>query len=201
MRRVVSVLALSVSFVLLLYLHPVWERMQGVWMFFFYCATAFLFVCMVVLTMREISRIVRLVRRRRTPASSHYIPVVILELFLFFGLVNPFTIDLEQVYGKVVFRACHKGMQSQATITLHENNYFEIRWTGALYDEYFTGRYHLNGDTLFLDYNGRRPIRFGSKILMDDFRRLLITIREEHDGLQNIVLFYYGYCKEDKLKY
>lgn len=63
------------------------------------------------------------------------------------------------------------------------------------YDKYFTGTYIQHGDTLVLDYDTSRPIRFGDVILMDQNNQWLTTLRTEKDGLENVVRFYYGYCK------
>ncbi|MBC34644.1 MAG: hypothetical protein CL663_01175 [Bacteroidetes bacterium] len=97
---------------------------------------------------------------------------------------------------KVVFRACYEGTQNQATFKLFENNEFELHWSGAFfYRELFTGTYKEKSDTLFLNYETAKAIRFGEKILMDSVNEQLITIRHDGDSLVNVVAFYYGFCK------
>ncbi len=112
------------------------------------------------------------------------------------GMFNPLKIDLNKIYGNVLFRACFEGTQNQATFKLLENNKFEIHWTGVFfYDEYFVGTYEKRGDTLYLDYRGKKPVRFGERILMDNDKEILETICSDDDSLRNVVPFYYGFCK------
>jgi len=112
------------------------------------------------------------------------------------GIYNPLKVDLNKIYGEVIFRACFEGTQNQATFKLLENNKFELHWTGVFfYDQFFTGSFQIEGDTLFLKYNNAKPIRFGDKILMNNEEGLLVPIRSENDSLKNVVPFYYGYCK------
>lgn len=127
---------------------------------------------------------------------TSFIPIGVLLIGLLDGMYNPFGINLENVYGDVTFRACFEGTQNQATFKLREPDEFEIHWTGVFfYDEFFVGTYSKNGDTLLLDYDGKRPSRFGDKILMDNKNESLQTIRTKNDSLENVVSFYYGYCK------
>jgi hypothetical protein len=140
--------------------------------------------------------IVRLIKKRKSLNYLSFIPIIILSIGLLDGMYNPLKINLENIYADVIFRACYEGTQNQATFKLREGNKFELHWTGAFfYDEFFTGTYRESGDTLFLNYNYNRPIRFGDKILKNDKNQILQTIRQKGDSLQNVPPFYYGYCK------
>jgi hypothetical protein len=187
-------LIISILFVGLIRFIPIWERNPGgFWNLLFYLAIAVLFFWLIVKIIKEI---VRLIKQRKNLTFRLFIPILIMTLMLLDGMFNPLKIDLNRLYGNVVFRACFEGTQNQATFKLLENNKFEIHWTGVFfYDEYFVGTYEKHGDTLFLDYHGKRPIRFGDKILMNNEKEILETIRFENDSLKNVVPFYYGFCK------
>lgn len=146
--------------------------------------------------MKILIEIVKIIKNRKTLTLISFIPIGVLLIGLLEGIYNPLRLNLENVYGDVTFRACFEGTQNQATFKLREPDKFEIHWTGAFfYDEFFKGKYSKVGDTLFLDYDGNRPKRFGDTILMDSKNDLLQTIRTEDDSLDHLVPFYYGYCK------
>jgi hypothetical protein len=187
-------LIISILFVGLIRFIPIWERNPGgFWNLLFYLVIAILFFWLIVKIIKEI---IRLIKQRKNLTFRLFTPILIMTLLLLDGIFNPLKIDLNSLYGNVVFRACFEGTQNQATFKLLENNKFEIHWTGVFfYDEYFVGTYEKQDDTLFLDYRGKRPIRFGDKILMNNEKEILETIRSENDSLKNVVPFYYGFCK------
>lgn len=187
-------LIISILFVGLIRFRPIWERNPGgFWNLLFYLAIAVLFFWLIVKIVKEI---IRLIKQWKNLTFRLFIPILIMTLMLLDGMFNPLKIDLNRLYGNVVFRACFEGTQNQATFKLLENNKFEIHWTGVFfYDEYFVGTYEKRGDTLYLDYRGKKPIRFGDRILMDNDNEILETIRSEDDSLRNVAPFYYGFCK------
>lgn len=187
-------LIISILFVGLIRLKPIWERNPGgLWNVLFYLVIAILFFWLIVKIIKEI---IRLVKQRGNLTFRLLIPILIMTLLLLDGMFNPLKIDLNRTYGNVIFRACYEGTQNQATFKLLDDNKFEIHWTGVFfYDEYFIGNYNKSGDTLNLDYSWRKPIRFGEQILMNNEKKILQTIRSENDNLRNVVPFYYGYCK------
>lgn len=187
-------LIISILFVGLIRFIPIWERNPGgFWNLLFYLAIVVLFFWLIVKIIKEI---VRLIKQRKNLTFRLFIPILIMTLMLLDGMFNPLKIDLNRIYGNVVFRACFEGTQNQATFKLLENNKFEIHWTGVFfYDEYFVGTYEKRGDTLYLDYRGKKPVRFGERILMNNEKEILETLRNDDDSLRNVVPFYYGFCK------
>jgi hypothetical protein len=187
-------LTISILFVGLIRFIPIWQRNPGgFWNLLFYLAIVVLFFW---LTIKIIKEIVRLIKQRKNLTCSSFHPILIMILMLFDGMFNPLKIDLNELYGNVVFKACFEGTQNQATFKLLENNRFEIHWTGVFfYDEYFVGTYEKLGDTLHLNYHGNKPLRLGDRILMNNDREILETIRSDNDSLLNKVRFYYGSCK------
>lgn len=185
---------LSIAFVGLIRLRPIWERNPGgLWNVIFFLAITTLFVW---ISIKILIEIVRVIKNRKTLKLSSFLPIGILLIGILDGMYNPLRVNLENLYGDVTFRACFEGTQNQATFQLREPDKFEIHWTGVFfYDEFFVGTYSKSGDTLLLDYNGKRPSRFGDKILMDDENESLRTIRTDTDSLEYVVPFYYGYCK------
>jgi hypothetical protein len=187
-------LIISILFVGLIRFIPIWERNPGgFWNLLFYLAIVVLFFWLIVKIIKEI---VRLIKQRKTMTFRLFIPIMIMTLMLLDGMFNPLKIDLNKIYGNVVFRACYEGTQNQATFKLLEKNKFEIHWTGVFfYDEYFVGTYEKRGDTLYLDYRGKKPVRFGERVLMNNDKEILETLRRDDDSLRNVVPFYYGFCK------
>jgi hypothetical protein len=185
---------LSIAFVGIIRLRPIWERNPGgFWNVLFFLTIATLFVW---ISIKIVIEIVRIIKNQKTLKLNSFVPVGILLIGLLDGMYNPLRINLESVYGNVTFRACFEGTQNQATFKLREPDKFEIHWTGVFFhDEFFEGTYSKSGDTLLLDYVGKRPNRFGDKILMDNENEALQTIRNEDDSLEYVVPFYYGYCK------
>ena len=107
------------------------------------------------------------------------------------GMFNPLKIDLDKIYGQVIFRACYEGTQNQATFKLRDTGKFDIHWTGVFFaDNYYTGNYSMIGDTIFMNYNTEIPR------LLDD--TLIIKnnylCKLESDTIVS-TFFYLGYCK------
>ncbi len=193
-RNLIISLIISILFAGLIRFIPIWERNPGgFWNLLFYLAIVVLFFWLIVKIIKEI---VRLIKQRKNLTFRLFIPIMIMTLMLLDGMFNPLKIDLNKIYGNVVFRACYEGTQNKATFKLLEKNKFEIHWTGVFfYDEYFVGAYEKRGDTLYLDYHGKKPLRFGERILMNNTKEILETLRRDNDSLRNVVPFYYGFCK------
>jgi len=194
-KKLVVIGLVSVTLLTLIYSDPIWTRYPGgLW-------TPLIFLIIVGgllwLLIKLIKEIIGLIKNRKTFKANHLMPTILILTILCFTFFNTLSFDIEEsIYGKVVFRACYEGTQNQATFKLREGNRFEIHWTGVFfYDEYFTGTYKQVGDTLILDYHSDKPMRFGDRIFMDNQSELLTTIRTEGDSLENVVPFYYGYCK------
>jgi hypothetical protein len=194
-KKLVSIGLVSVTLVILIYTDPIWTRSPGgLWIPLIGLSIVAGFFWLVIKLVREI---IGLIKNRKTFKKNHLFPAILIVAVLCLTFFNTFSFDIEDnIYGKVVFRACYEGTQNQATFKLREGNRFELHWTGVFFaDYYYTGTYKQVGDTLFLDYNSDKPSRFGDTILMDNKSELLTTIRQQNDSLNYVVKFYYGYCK------
>lgn len=193
-KKVKISLIISILFVGLIRLQPFWVRIPGgFWYILFYLVIFVLFFWLIVGILKEI---IILIKLRKNLNFKLFIPILIMIFMLLDGIFNPLRIELHRMYGKVVFRACFEGTMNQATFQLLDNNRFEIHWTGVFfYEEYFIGTYDKRGDTLYLDYWGEPPGRFGQKILMNNDEEILETLSKDYDSLKNYAPFYYGFCK------
>ncbi|QHL88424.1 hypothetical protein GU926_13670 [Nibribacter ruber] len=150
----------------------------------------------ILICVRVISELYKLAKGKPPIDAKAYIPLLLLTLTLLDFFFNPLNIDLEKAYGKILFRACYEGTQNQATFKLREENTFELHATGAFfYDEFFLGSYIQKGDTLILDFRGKKPAHFSDKLFMDNHNRILTINRKVNDGTLLALPFYYGYCK------
>ncbi len=143
---------------------------------------------------RIVKELILLVRLKGYDSISSYFPLLVLILGSGLLITVPFNIE-KKLYGDVVFRACYEGTQNQATFKLRENNRFEIHYTGVFfYDNFVTGKYKLNNDTLYLVYDNEPGTRFGDIVYMDSISEFLIPIRKDTLSISRSN-FYFGYCK------
>lgn len=182
-------LIISVLFVGLIRFRPIWERNPGgFWNMLFFLGIAIIFFWLIVKIIIEISR---LIKQRKNLTFKQFVPFLIMTVLLLDGMFNPLKIDLDKVYGHVDFRACYEGTQNQATLKLRESGKFDIHWTGVFfYDEFFTGKYVKNGDTILLDFKTEKPRNFSDTLVVNgDYIYSL-----KADSLIS-THFYLGYCK------
>lgn len=180
---------ISILFVGLIRFLPIWERWTG--SFF----NLFLFLVIGVLSIwiliKIVVEIVRLIKKCKELKPRMLLPLVIMIVVMLDVFFNPLNIDLEKIYGKVVFRACYEGTQNQATFKLRDNGGFDIHCTGVFfYEEYFTGEYRRHGDTLFMNFNSEIPRTLDDTLIIKNGS--LYKIRS--DTLTS-TFFYLGYCK------
>ena len=136
----------------------------------FFLGTVVLFFWLVI---KIIIELVRLIKRRKG-----------------LRMYNPFKIDLDKVYGPVVFRACYEGTQNQATFKLRDSGKFDIHWTSIFSSTFFTGQYVLKGDTIFMDFDTRVPRMLDDTLIIKDE----YLYRSNVDTLTS-TFFYLGDCK------
>ena len=188
-RNLKTSLILSILLIGLVRLQPIWERNPGgFWNVLFYISIATLFIWLIIKVVKEI---IHLVKNRKGLTFKLFIPLIIITIALLDLSFNPFNIDLERSYGKVIFRACYEGTQNQATFKLRESGKFDIHWTGVFYsDNFYTGSYSKNGDTLILNFNSKAPRNLDDTLLIKEefiYRLKTDTLISTH--------FYLGYCK------
>lgn len=114
-----------------------------------------------------------------------------MTVLLLDGLFNPLKINLDKIYGQVVFRACYEGTQNQATLKLRKNGKFDIHWTGVFFsDDFYTGNYRRNGDTILLNFKTEVPGKLNDTLVIKEdylYRLKSDTLISTH--------FYLGQCK------
>lgn len=181
-------LIISILFVGLIRFRPVWERnLRGFWNLLFFLTMAALFVWLIVKIIIEITR---LIKQRKNLTFKLFIPILIMTALLFDGMYNPLKVNLDKLYGQVVFQACYEGTQNQATFKLRESGKFDIHWTGVFSNNFYTGYYINNGDTLFLDFNTEIPGNLDDTLIIKGE----YLYRQKADSLIS-THFYLEYCK------
>lgn len=188
-KNLILSITISILFLGLIRLQPIWERRPGgFWNLLFGLAIVILLLWLIVKIIKEIIRIIKL---RNNLTIKIFIPIILLSISLIDGMFNPFRIDIESLYGRVTFRACYEGTQNQSTFVLRDNGNFEIHSTGVFfYDEYITGKYKRNGDTIFMYFGTKIPRLFGDTIIIKDENLFVLkkdTMTSNH--------YYLGYCK------
>jgi hypothetical protein len=138
--------------------------------------------------------LVSLVKTRQEKTPLYLPSTIACAAVLGYTFFSPYQASSEQLESEVVLRACYEGTQNQATIKFRQDKTFELNWTGVFFsNNWYTGTYTQQGDTLTLNYQREKPLRFGHLIIKKG--RDLITIRTPQDSLQNVVPFYLGFCK------
>ena len=188
-RNLKSSLIISILFVALIRLRPIWERYPGgLWNVLFFLGIVVLFFWLIV---KIIIEIVRLIKRRKGFKIKLFFPILIMAVFLLDGMYNPFKIDLDKVYGPIVFRACYEGTQNRATFKLRDSGKFDIHWTGVFFgDDFFTGSYKKNGDTIMLTFDTEVPRNLNDTLIVEGE----YIYRLQTDSLIS-TYFYLGDCK------
>ncbi len=188
-RSIKNSLIISILFVVLIHFEPIWERYPGgFWNILFYLSMTILFFWILI---RIIKEIVSLIRKRKNLSYKEFMPIMIMTLFLLEGIFNPLKIDLDKQYGKIVFKACYEGTQNQANLYFRDSGRFEIHWTGVFfYDEFFTGNYTKNNDTILMNFDDEIPRLLGDTLIIKDENIFLL----KSDSLIT-THFYLGYCK------
>ncbi len=182
-------IVLSILFIGLIRFRPIWERNPGgFWNVLFFLGIAVLFFWILTKIVIEIIRIIKI---RKEVSFKIFMPILVLIIGIADGMYNPLKIDLDSVYGKTVFRACYEGTQNQATFKLRDNGKFDIHWTGVFFsDNFYTGKYSMNGDTILMDFYTEIPRMLGDTLIINEE----ILYRLKSDTLTT-THFYLGYCK------
>ncbi|MDP3462328.1 MAG: hypothetical protein Q8S18_06040 [Bacteroidales bacterium] len=182
-------LIISILFVGLIRFRPIWERNPGgFWNMLFFLGIAVLFFWLIIKIIIEITR---LIKRRKILTLKSFIPILIMTISLMDGIFNPFKVNLDKVYGQVVFRACYEGTQNQATFKLRACGKFDIHSTGVFFsDNFYTGDYIKTGDTILLNFNTEIPRNLNDTL----FIKGEYIYRLQADSLIS-THFYLGYCK------
>jgi hypothetical protein len=182
-------LIISILFVGLIRFRPIWERNPGgLWNVLFFLTIAVLFFWLITKIIIEITR---LIKQRENLTFKLFIPILIMTVLLLDGIYNPLKVNLDKLYGQVVFRACYEGTQNQATFKLRESGKFDIHWTGVFFsDNFYTGDYIKNGDTLLLNFITEIPRNLDDTLIIKGE----YLYRQKADSLFS-THFYLGHCK------
>ena len=182
-------LIISILFVGLIRLRPIWERYPGgFWNVLFFLAIAVLFFWILTKIAMEI---IQIIKRRKELSCKTFMPILVLIIGIALGTYNPFKIDLDSVYGKTVFRACYEGTQNQATFKLRDSGKFDIHSTGVFFsNNFYTGKYSMKGDTILMDFDTEIPVMLSDTLIIKEgnlYRLKSDTLIKTH--------FYLGDCK------
>ena len=183
-------LILSLLFVGLIRLQPIWERYPGgLWNILFFLAITVLFCWMLIRIAIELRKLIYL---PRITGFKSFLPLGVLALFLIDGCFNPTGLDLDRLYGDVAFRACYEGTQNQARLKLRKGSKFDLHWTGAFFaDTFYTGSYTKRSDTLLLQFDDANvPSKLDDTLVIRDE-----TIYRVAGDTLLPTRFYAGYCK------
>ena len=180
---------LSILFIGLIRLRPIWERYPGgMWSTLFLLAIAILFFWIVT---KIILDIVRIRKKRKELSFKIFTSILVMTFSIALGIYNPFKVDLDAIYGKVKFHACYEGTMNHATLKLRDNGNFDILWFGLLSSsEYSTGKYFMVEDTLVLNFNTAIPRNLDDTLVIKD--EYLYRLKSDSLISTN---FYLGYCK------
>jgi len=186
-RNLKTSLILSILLIGLVRLQPIWERNPGgFWNVLFYLSIAILFIWLITKVVKEI---VHLVKNRKGLTFKLFIPLIIMTITILDVSFNPFKIDLEKKYGKVIFIAYYEGTQNQATLKLRDNGNFDVHSTGVFFSDYFfTGNYSRNEDTIFMNFDSKTPRLLGDTLIIKGenlYRKKLDTVLTTHYYLGN----------------
>lgn len=180
---------LSILFIGLIRLRPIWERYPGgLWSMLFFLTIAVLFFLIVT---KIIIDIIRIIKNKKELSLKTFVPILVMTFSIALGIYNPFNIDLDVIYGKVEFRACYEGTMNHATLKLRDSGKFDIQWFGFLAStEYSTGKYFIDEDTLLLNFNTEIPRNLDDTLVIKD--EYLFRLKSDSLISTN---FYLGYCK------
>lgn len=189
LRNLIKPLLLSILFLGLTILEPIWTRkLGGLWNFLIYVTLIVLFFWLIAKMIKEL---ILIIKERRELNFRLFMPLIILTLPFFLTFINPLGINLEKTYGEVVFRASYEGTQNQSTFQLMNSGRFEIHSTGAFFSEYYyNGTYSRNGDTIFLKFESEKPRLITDTIVIQ--KDYLFALKK--DTLIS-THYYSGFCK------
>ena len=181
-------LLLSLVYIGLIRFKPFWERMpEDFWVIVFNISIGILFLWICFKLIIEINNFVD---RGKSLTFHTFIPVVILGVALADGIYNPFNVNLDNINGEVVFRACREGTVNTTILKLRNNGNFDVYASGFYSFELFIGTYERRADTIFLKFENRKPKVLDDTLIINN--KYLYSI--ENNKLMP-TYFYLGYCK------
>jgi hypothetical protein len=141
--------------------------------------------------------IIELIKSRKNINLRICIPTIICTLTLGYTFFSPYKLDSENLESPVEIRACYEGTQNQATFKFREDKTFELNWTGVFGgNDWWTGKWNKNGDTLFLKWNIKRIEKLGDTLVIKN--EYLYPVRYLNDSMKSYrPMFYLGYCRHE----
>lgn len=188
-RNLIKPLILSILFLGLTILEPILVRyLSGLWNILFYLTLTVLFFWLIGKIIKEFFF---LIKQRHELKLKLFTPLIIMLLSFCLTLFYPFGINFESGHGNIVFRACYEGTQNQSSFKLMDNSKFEIHSTGVFFsDNYYTGKYSKNGDTIFLRFDNEKPKLLSDTILVRN--NYLYAVKKDTLVPTH---YYLGFCK------
>lgn len=144
-----------------------------------------------------ISGLVKIICNWRNLTLAFCLPTIIALITLAYTFFSPYKLSSESLESEVEIRACYEGTQNQANIKFRQDKSFELNWTGVFgYNEWWTGQWSQNGDTLFLNYDSNEAKQLGDTILIANG---YLNPIEHSTGKAKFPrpMFYLGYCRHE----
>ncbi len=192
-RPFISALLICSSYLLLtIFYHHIDKHVTGA---LFITTNIIIVLCYVLIVLGSLKSIITLLRSR-DKIKNHNVTSAIYLVTLTYVVLSPYRLDSERLESEVVLRACYEGTQNQSYVKFRADKTFEMNWTGIFgYDEWWTGSWRRNGDTLFLKYNGKKIRQFGDTIVVAN--GYLNPLNRPNGKYNPKQLFYLGYCRHE----
>ena len=148
-------------------------------------------MCFLTVIIATIVLIFRLIRQPDWRNTKNYLTFGFI-IFVFSALNIPqLKPNEDTLQSPVKIRACYEGTMNTSHLYLRENGSFEdfnIGWFALVH--YYKGNWDQRRDTLYLEFEGEKPVLLGEKIIIKD--DLLYTLKG--DALAP-TYYYLGHCK------
>jgi hypothetical protein len=194
MNRIIKPITLSATLALLISgYHYIDKYLSGI---IFIALIILILVLTILIIINIIKEIIKLFRNSHNLSFKLFVPILIYLIIPSLAC----SIDLGKLESNVVLCGWHKGTQNQAYILFRRDNTFEINWTGVFfYDEWFTGHWKRNGDTILLHYNNDKMVKqLGNKVVIQNG-----YFKPINNGLDSskyrYTMFHVGNCNEENI--
>ncbi|MDO5664769.1 MAG: hypothetical protein Q4G63_05895 [Bacteroidia bacterium] len=152
-------------------------------------------ICFIILIYFVIKGVFQIYKERRNLSFQVVFPSLFALAGLAYILLWPWNFNSENLLSDIEFQACYEGTQNQSYIKFREDHSFEINSTGILYNEWFSGQWRKNADTIFMDFDTKRPRLISNDTIIIKNEHLLPISDIDNDSLIYAKYYYLGYCK------
>lgn len=194
-NRIILTSSICSSYLLLtIFYYHIDKHLTGALFTILFLLIPILFLTIAVFT---IIHFILIFKQRYNLTLKVFLPILVCILTLSYTIFSPYRLDSEYLESPIEFRACYEGTQNQATIKFREDKTFELHWTGAFFaNDWWTGKWSRNGDTIAFIYDKKPAEQLGEKILI--YQGYLRPIGNPTDSLKfNRPMFYLGFCRHE----